>query len=73
MAAEAKLRSILERFYPWLEGVNHVHLPGGEILYASEVRAALDEPAPRSLFTLCPTCQMPTMNCDCMPTAEEKR
>jgi hypothetical protein len=40
-------RRILERLLPYLEQVNHIHLDdkrsGGNILYASEVAAALDE------------------------------
>jgi len=28
---------LLERFFPWLQSVNHVHLLDGTILYASEV------------------------------------
>ena len=31
------LAAILERLYPWLESINHIHLPDGSILYASQV------------------------------------
>jgi hypothetical protein len=67
---------ILERLYPWLKAVKHIHLPDGTILYAREVWDVLRAEASyareeKSLFNLCPTCRMPTMNCDCMP--EEAR
>lgn len=44
---------ILERLYPYIEAVNHIHLPDGDILYASEVWDALHVVAtetPESLY-----------------------
>jgi hypothetical protein len=37
------LRSILERIYPYIEALNHFHLPDGTTLYASEVWDALHQ------------------------------
>ena len=43
MSNIARMRSILERLYPWLEGVKHIHLSNGDILYASEVWDVLEQ------------------------------
>lgn len=33
----AEARVVLERIYPYIESLNHFHLPNGDILYASAV------------------------------------
>ena len=43
---EDRCRKLLERLYPWIKAVNHVHLPDGTLLYASEVWDALHEGMP---------------------------
>jgi hypothetical protein len=48
------LTAILERMYPWLEGVDHVHLSDGSVLYASQVWDVLHGTKPT-----CPTCGKP--------------
>lgn len=41
---QAKMRLLLNRLWPWIESVNHLHLKGEEVLYASEVWDALHGP-----------------------------
>lgn len=38
-----KMRITLNRLYPYFERMNHVHLPGGEVYYASELYDLLRE------------------------------
>jgi hypothetical protein len=40
------LRMMLDRIYAYIEAVNHLHLPDGTILYASEVWDVLHQESP---------------------------
>ena len=43
---ECAATQLLRKIYPYIERLNHFHLPGGEILYASAVWDVLHEAAP---------------------------
>ena len=55
------MRKILERLYPYLERVNHIHLSKTDVLYASEVWDVLYAPDP----VPCPECGLLVEDCSC--------